>query len=118
MAIYYKRKNKSKPADDANPLRAGAGLLGREFSENPWQGELTWRQKKKGKIHVYEKMKRVRMLGRELYFTLLTQEAHSSGTIHSQIWLLCLDEKGETDERSVSARYAQAVGKNNEFTLN
>lgn len=117
MAIYYKRKNKSKPADDANPLRAGAGLLGREFSENPWQGVLMLRQKK-GEIDVYEKIKRARMLGRELYFTLLTREAHSSGTIHSQIWLLCLHEKGERDERSVSARYAQAVGKNDEFTLN
>lgn len=32
---------------------------------------------KKAKVGVCEKRKRARMLGRELYFTLLTREAHS-----------------------------------------
>lgn len=110
MSIYYKRKNKAKQADDVNSLRAGVGLLGRGLSENPWQGVLTPRRKE-DKIDVCENIKRARMLGRELYFTLLTREAHSSGTIHSQTWLLCLDEKEGLDEHSVSARYAQLLAR-------
>ena len=56
MCVYYKRKNKAKQADDVNPLRAGAGLLGRELSDNPWQGTLTPRQKE-GEMVVCEKSK-------------------------------------------------------------
>lgn len=62
-------------ADDVTPLRAGVGLLGRELSDYPRQGVLPPRQKGV-EIGVCESTKRARMLGRELYFTLLTQEAH------------------------------------------
>lgn len=47
MGVHYKRKNKAKRADDVNPLRAGADLLVRELSDNPWQGTLTPRQKER-----------------------------------------------------------------------
>lgn len=57
MCVYYKRKNTAKQADDVNPLRAGAGLLGRELSDNPWQGTLTPRRKE-GEMDVCEKKKK------------------------------------------------------------
>lgn len=51
------------------------------------------------------------MLGCELYFTLLTQEAHSWGIMWSRSWLVGLDEKAGREGHRASARYAPLLAR-------